>query len=152
MVSGSNPFFLPVADEALEEGYVELLRGGLAGKRLFVSLNPQVFDTPEQWGNVLAEITLNIATLYSADGELSEDEAIKAVTYRYGDFLRSYLESGAPAAKPAKSARPLGKAPARKSKAPAKSPAKSKAVVKTPLKTKTNPASKAVAARKGVRR
>jgi hypothetical protein len=151
MVSASNPYFLPVADEALEEGYVELLRAGLAGKRLFVSLNRQVLEKPEQWGNVLAEITLNVAALYSADGELSEDEAIKAVTYRYGDFLRTYLASAGAEAKPVKSARPLGKTPAKKGKMPAKSPVKSKAPVKTPLKAKAKSASKAVAARKGAR-
>jgi hypothetical protein len=151
MVSASNPFFLPVADEALEKGYVELLRAGFADKPLFASLNRQAFGTPEGWGEVLAKITLNLAALYSADGEFTENAVIAAVAGEYRDFLRSYVEAAASGAKPAKSAKPLGKMPAKKGKTLARSPVKSKAQVKTPSKTKSKTAGKAVAA-KGARR
>jgi hypothetical protein len=147
MVSALNPFFLPVADEALEKGYVELLRAGLADKPLFVSLNRHVYDTPDGWGEVLAKITLNLAALYSADGEFTENEVIAAVAEQYRDFLRTYLAS---AAKPSKSARPLGKAPARKGTALAKPKAKVKAPAKA--KSAAKSVSKAVAGRKGARR
>jgi hypothetical protein len=158
MVSAFNPYnTLPVADEALDRGGVELLRAGLADKRLFVSLHRHAIDTPDRWGEVLAEITMNLATLYAAEGGLSENEVIAAVAGGFRDSLRNYLTSSAPevkGAKPAKSARPLGKAPARKGKALAKTKAKVKAPAKAKAATKSasKSATKAVAGRKGARR
>jgi uncharacterized membrane protein YccC len=133
MVTASNPFFLPVADEALEKGYVELLRAGIADKPLFVSLNPHVYDSPDEWGWVLAEITLTLATHYSADGMLDENAVIAAVTEGYKEWLRKYLASAA--AKP--------KAPAKgKVKAPAKTLAKAEAAAPSEPKARAKPASK----------
>jgi hypothetical protein len=169
MVSAFNPYdTLPVADEALEKGGVELLRAGLADKRLFVSLRRHALEKPEQWGEVLAEMTLNIAMLYAAEGEAGENEMIGAVAAGYRDWLRAYLEqAGRPAGKtarkmPVKKAKPTAKPTA---KAPVKTPAKalprsaatSKVLAKTATKTptkapaKAKSASKAAAARKGAR-
>ncbi len=146
MASASNPFFLPVADEALDKGYVELLRAGLAEKPLFTSLNPHVYSTPDQWGWVLAEITLSLATHYSAGGERSENDVIAAVTEGYKEWLRKYLASAS-----AKPKAPKGKAKGLTkglTKAPPKAaPAKLKARAKPAAKS----ASKAVTARKGAR-
>jgi hypothetical protein len=169
MVSAFNPYnTLPVADEALDMGGVELLRAGFADKRLFVSLHRHAIDTPDRWGEVLAEITLNLATLYSADGALTEKDVIAAVAAGFRDSLRTYLASSAPeprgaAARPkpakttaAKSKRP--KMPTRtpvkgKTKVLAKSESKSKAKAKAPAraKAKSKSASKAIAGRKGPR-
>jgi hypothetical protein len=159
MVSAFNPYnTLPVADEALDRGGVELLRAGFADKRLFVSLHRHAIDTPDRWGEVLAEITLNLATLYSADGELTENDVIAAVAAGFRDSLRTYLasssaeEKGTAPATPRKSARP--KMPTRTPvKGKTKVLAKSKAKVKTPAKAKakSKSASKAVAGRKGAR-
>jgi hypothetical protein len=146
MVSAFNPYnTLPVADEALDLGGVELLRAGFADKRLFVSLHRHAIETPDQWGEVLAEVTLNLATLYSANGDFTENDVIAAVAAGFRDSLRQYLES---------SPSPAGKGTAR-SKAPTKAPskmpakgkakvlAKSKAKAKTPLKAKAkSPAGK----------
>jgi Domain of unknown function (DUF5076) len=162
MISAFNPYnTLPVADEALEVGGVELLRAGFANKKLFVSLHRHAIETPDRWGNVLAEITLNLATLYSANGGLTENEVIAEVATGYRDALRKYLESSpvpeAPArpakSTAAKSARPPGKAPVKKAKVLAKSKAKVKAPAKAKAKpaVKSKSASKAVAGRKGVR-
>ena len=154
MVSAFNPFFLPVADEALEKGYVEVLRAGLADKPLFVSLHRHVFDTPDRWGQVLAEITLNLAMLYSADGELSENAVIATITESYKDWLRKYLASTA--AKPKAPAKGNTKVPAQSvakplTKAKAAAPAKMKARAK-PAKPAARLAGKAMAGRKGARK
>jgi hypothetical protein len=146
MVSAFNPYnTLPVADEALDLGGVELLRAGFADKRLFVSLHRHAIETPDKWGEVLAEITLNLATLYSADGALTENDVIAAVATGFRDALRMYLasapaEPGAarpkmPKSSPVKSTRP---------KMPARTPvtgktkvlSRSKAKVKAPPKAK----------------
>jgi Domain of unknown function (DUF5076) len=153
MVSAFNPYnTLPVADEALDRGGVELLRAGLADKRLFVSLHRHAIEAPNRWGEVLAEITLNLATLYSADGDLSENDVIAAVALGYRDSLRHYLESSPKGAKPVKSARRLSKAPAKKAKGLGKTKAKVKAPAKSAAKSAPKTASKAAAARKGARR
>jgi hypothetical protein len=152
MISAFNPYnTLPVADEALDLGGVELLRAGFAENRLFVSLHGHAIETPDRWGTVLAEITLNLATLYAANGDFTENGVIAEVAAGYRDALRKYLEwasEAAPKAEPGKStppksARPLGKAPAKK----AKVLAKSKAKVKTPAKAKAKPLAKKPAAK-----
>jgi hypothetical protein len=162
MISAFNPYnTLPVADEALNLGGMELLRAGFADKRLFVSLHRHAIETPDRWGEVLAEITLNLATLYAANGDFTENEVIAEVAAGFRDALRKYLGSeskAVPKRKPGKSApvkpaRPLGKAPAKKPKVLAKSKAK----IKTSAKAKAKPvansksASKAAAGRKGAR-
>jgi Domain of unknown function (DUF5076) len=177
MVSAFNPYnTLPVADEALDLGGVELLRAGFADKRLFVSLHRHAIDTPDRWGEVLAEVTLNLATLYSADGAMTENDVIAAVAAGFRDALRTYLSSSPdePAektrpkpskstpskSKPVKSTRP--KMPARtpvtgKTKALAKSKAKVKAPLKAKAKSLSNkslsnksPAKKSKSASKAV--
>jgi len=166
-MSAFNPYnTLPVADEALDRGGVELLRVGLADEELFVTLRSP-FPEPEQWGRVLADVTRHLADHYSANSDLTEDNVIAAVAQAYAQTLRKFVKPSSPAAEgarlakraPAKSARPLGKAPAKK----AKVLAKSKAKVKTPAKSKAKPlgkkpaaksksASKAPAGRNGARR
>jgi Domain of unknown function (DUF5076) len=152
-MSAFNPYLtLPVEDEALEKGGVELLRVGLADKKFFMSVRSPNSGKPEEWGRVLAGITLRLAKDYAANGDLTENEAIAAVAAGFRDSLRDYVESSSSAARAprAKSVRPLGKAPAKKGKGLAKS----KTSAKTPAKVKaaSKSASKAVTARKGVRR
>lgn len=139
-----NPYdTLPVADEALDKGGVELLRAGLANEELYVTVR-RAFETPEQWGAVLADITLHLAALYSQDGDLTKDNVIAIVAQGFAQSLGPVVKSSAKG----KSARPLGKAAAGKGK----TLAKSKAKAKTTAKAKAKSASKAVAGRKGARR
>jgi hypothetical protein len=165
MVSAFNPYnTLPVADEALEKGGVELLRAGLADGELFVTLRSP-FPKPDEWGDVLAEITVNLAQLYAENGDFSKNEVIAAVAAGYRDSLREYVGSSAPAGKGTAGRKMPSKAPA---KGKAKVLSKSKAKVKAPLKAKakslsgkspsgkssakkSKSASKAVASRKGAR-
>jgi hypothetical protein len=145
-----NPYdTLPVADEALDKGGVELLRAGLADEELYVTVR-RAFETPEQWGAVLADITLHLAALYSQDGDLTKDNVIAIVAQGFAQSLGPVVKSSAKGtARPRKSAR-LGKATAGKGKSLAKSNAKAKTPAKAKAKAKS--ASKAVAGRKGARR
>lgn len=156
-----NPYdTLPVADEALDKGGAELLRAGLAEEELYVTVR-RAFDKPDQWGGVLADITLHLAALYSQDGDLTQDNVIAIIAQTYAQSLRKFLASapatkGAARTKPTKSARPV-RTPAKT----AKGLTKTKAKVKTAagLKAKSTTASKAAksagkatAGRKGARR
>ena len=138
---------LPISNDALDKGGVELLRAGVVDEELFVTARRVAFPEPAHWGWLLADITRRLASLYAADGKFTEAKVSSAIV---GAFARSFRSSGAGAvrpppphagegregAKPAKSARPRVKA---RSKLPAKLPAKSK------------PSTKAVARRKGAR-
>ncbi len=155
-MSPFNPYdTLPVADEALDRGGVELLRAGLAKEELFVTVR-RAFETPDQWGGVLADITLHLAAIYSADSDLTKDNVIAIVAETFARSLRGVVTSSPGAAKKARAAKSVRpKAPA---KAKAKVPARSKAKVKAPakVKAKTRPASKSasrdIAGRKGARK
>ncbi len=146
-----NPYdTLPVADEALDKGGVELLRAGLADEELYVTVR-RAFETPDQWGAVLADITLHLAALYSQDGDLTKDNVIAIVAQGFAQSLGPVVKPSAKgkSARPGKSAR-LGKATAGKGKLLAKSKAKAKTPAKAKVKAKS--ASKAIAGRKGARR
>jgi hypothetical protein len=146
---------LPVADEALDRGGVELLRVGLADEELFITLRSP-FPEPDQWGRVLADVTRHLADLYSTNSNLTGDNVISVVAQAYAQTLRLFVKSSSPATKgarpaksaPAKSARP-GKAPSKKAKVLAKRKAKVKSPAKAKVKSKSG--SKAAAGRKGAR-
>ncbi|MBO0753444.1 MAG: DUF5076 domain-containing protein [Bradyrhizobiaceae bacterium] len=142
-----NPYnTLPVADEALDKGGVELLRAGLAEKDLYVTVRRH-FDKPDRWGGVLADVTLHLAALYSQDGDLTKDNVIALVAQTYGEALRAFVKSAG--RKPAKAVRPSAKT-AGKAKGLARSKAKAPARLKT--KSRTAAKSKSVAGRKSRRR
>jgi hypothetical protein len=152
-----NPYnTLPVADEALDRGGVELLRVGLADEELYITLRSP-FQKPDQWGRVLADVTRHLADHYSANSDWTKDNVVAAVTQAFAQSLRKSAASASPAgtqmegARPAKSARPSAKAP---TKGKARVLAKSKTKAPTPAKAKAKAklASKAVAGRKGARR
>jgi hypothetical protein len=147
-----NPYdTLPVADEALDKGGVELLRAGLAEQELYVTVR-RAFEKPERWGGVLADVTLHLAALYSQDGDLTKDNVIALVAQTYGQALRKFVAS-AERRRPAKAAPRAAKTPGRKAKALARSKAKPTAGLKARSRTaaKKKSAGKAVAGRKGRR-
>ncbi len=153
MASAFNPYnTLPVADEALDMGGVELLRVGLADEKLFITLRSS-FQKPDEWGWVLADVTRHVADHYSANSDLTEDKVVAAVTQAFAQALRKFVASASPAGTQpaAKSARPGAKAPP-KGKAGVLAKSKTKAQKPAKVKAKAKPASKAVAGRKGARR
>jgi hypothetical protein len=157
MVSAFNPYnTLPVADEALDRGGVELLRVGLADEELFITLRGH-FQKPDQWGLVLADITRHLADHYSANSDLAEDKVVTVVAQAFAQSLRKFVAPASPLgtarAGPAKSARPRARGPTKgKAGVLAKSKTKAPTSAKAKAKAKAKPARKAVAGRKGARR
>jgi Domain of unknown function (DUF5076) len=114
---------LPISNDALDRGGVELLRAGVVDDELFVTAR-RAFPEPAHWGWVLADIARRLASLYAADGNFSEAKVSAAIA---GAFARSFPSPGTtrPGAKPraklrAKS-KPFTKATARRKGARAKS-------------------------------
>jgi hypothetical protein len=120
---------LPIPNDALDRGGVEMLRAGVVDEELFVTAR-RAFADPAHWGYVLADVTRRLAALYAAEGTFTEAKASAAIV---GAFAHS-LELSA-TAKPA--SRRTKAAPRAKVRAKSRSTSKS--------------TSKPVARRKGVR-
>jgi hypothetical protein len=74
---------LPVPEEALTRGGVELLRVAMIDNELYVSIRPG-FKDPADWGDVLAEITRRLGVLYDmADSGFTEADVVVAVEEAY---------------------------------------------------------------------
>jgi Domain of unknown function (DUF5076) len=97
---------LPISNDVLDKGGVELLRAGVVDEELFVTARRVAFPEPVHWGWVLADIARRLASLYAADGAFSEVEVRTAIV---SAFARSFRSSPAGAV-PAKSVRPRPKA------------------------------------------
>ena len=69
MASGKNEpqvyQALALPEQALENGGVEILRLGIVNDELYVSALP-AFKAPAQWGEVLAEVSQRLGTIYAA--------------------------------------------------------------------------------------
>jgi hypothetical protein len=119
---------LPIPNDALDKGGVEMLRAGVVDEELFVTAR-RVFADPAHWGYVLADILRRLATLYAAEGDVTEAKVSAAIA---GAFAKSLRASGTGAKRKsvkrqaAKSARPRTKARA-KSKPSTKPVARRKA-------------------------
>jgi Domain of unknown function (DUF5076) len=106
---------LPIPNDALDKGGVEMLRAGVVDEELFVTAR-RAFAEPAPWGYVLADITRRLATLYAAEGGFTEAKATAAITVA---FAESFRVAGAGVAR-----RPVKRAAAKAAprvKAPAKS-------------------------------
>jgi hypothetical protein len=109
---------LPIPNDALDKGGVEMLRAGVVDEELFVTAR-RAFAEPAHWGYVLADITRRLAALYAAEGDFTEAKASAAIA---GAFAHSLKLSGT--AKPAgRRAKP---APRTKAKSNSKPPARAK--------------------------
>ena len=56
---------LALPELALQNGGLEILRLGIIDDELYVSALP-AFETPAQWGEVLAEVAVRLGTVYAA--------------------------------------------------------------------------------------
>jgi hypothetical protein len=116
---------LPIPNDALDKGGVEMLRAGVVEEELFVTAR-RAFADPAPWGYVLADITRRLAALYAAEGDFTEPKASAAIMRA---FAESFRASGAGAApKPAK--RRLAKSARARVKARAKSKPSTKPVAR----------------------
>ena len=115
---------LPIPNDALDKGGVEMLRAGVVAEELFVTAR-RAFAEPAHWGYVLADITRRLATLYAVEGDFTEAKVSAAIA---GAFARSLKLSGAakPAGRRATPASRTKPAPRTKAKSKSKPPAPSK--------------------------
>jgi hypothetical protein len=142
---GNHPIYdaLPISNDALDKGGMELLRAAVVDEELFIVARPDVFPGPAPWGFVLADIARRLASLYAADGHFTEAEVTAAIT---DTIAHSFRRLGASVARwPARRA-PEGKEGAK----PAKS-ARSRAKPRVQSRAKSKPSTKAVVRRKGAR-
>jgi len=121
---------LPISDDALDRGGVELLRAGVVDEELFIMPRLRVFAEPGHWGYVLADVTRRLAALYAAESDFTEAKVTTAIAAAFARSLRS--KAGAarkppkrqPIARPHVKARatskPIAKAVARRKGARAK--------------------------------
>jgi Domain of unknown function (DUF5076) len=74
---------LPVPNEAIENGGIEVLRAALVDDELYVEAR-RAFKDPAQWGELLADIARRVALLYSVedssqDARVTEHEALAII-------------------------------------------------------------------------
>jgi len=120
---------LPIPNDALDKGGVELLRAGVVEEELFVTAR-RVFADPEHWGYALADVTRRLASLYAAEGDFTEANVTAVIAGAFAKSLAKSLrtpEAGA-ARKPAK--RQTAKSARSRIKARAKSKMSSKSVAR----------------------
>jgi Domain of unknown function (DUF5076) len=142
---GNHPIYdaLPISNDALDKGGVELLRAAIVDEKLFVMARLDAFVGQASWGLVLADIARRLASLYAAEGDLTEARVTAAIVEGFEFSFRRLgvstarnpdqsARKGREGAKPAKSARPRVKRPV----AP---------------RAKSKPSTKASARRKGAR-
>ena len=100
---------LPIPNDALDKGGVEMLRAGVVDEELFVTAR-RAFSDPAHWGYLLADVTRRLATLYEADGGFTEAKVTTAIA---GAFAQSLRADGAPAMRKPAAHGPAKSAPAR---------------------------------------
>lgn len=154
---------LPITDDALANGGVEILRAGLIDDELFVTAR-HAFNDPATWGEVLAEITRKLAQIFSLETDLTEAEALAEIEEAYAADLGARAVDDTPPPRPVtprksparkSAAEPGGKRVPAKSAAAAKPKAKSKAAAPRAVRGRSTPAktpAKAPAAPRGKKR
>jgi Domain of unknown function (DUF5076) len=135
---------LPISNDVLDKGGVELLRAAIVDEELVVTARREAFSgAPGFWGFVLADVVRKLASHYAAQGKLTQAEATAAVL---DSFEQSFSRLGASVAhwssRPAREGKE-GAKPAKSNRSRAKPQARSRAKPKT--------SSKAIARRKGGR-
>ena len=134
---------LPISNDVLDKGGMELLRAAVVDEELFIVARPDVFPGPGPWGLVLADIARRLASLYAADGQFTEAQVTAAIA---DTIAHSFRRLGASVVRwPARRA-PEGKEGAK----PAKS-ARSRAKPRVASRAKSKPSTKAVVRPKGGR-
>ncbi len=134
---------LPISNDALDKGGVELLRAAIVDEELFIVARLDAFVGPHPWGFVLADIARRLASRYAADGQFTEAQVTTAIAE---EFARSFRRLGASVAHFPAPRTGEGKEGAK----PPKS-ARSRAKPQVRSRAKSKPSAKAVARGKGGR-
>lgn len=73
------------------ESAIEVLRAWIADGALHVIFDPSTFGSEfSEWGRLLSEISHHIAQAAAMEGELNEDDALKAIRDGYLEGLENW--------------------------------------------------------------
>ena len=94
---------LALPEQALENGGLEILRLGIVKDELYVSALP-AFKTPDQWGQVLAEVANRLGAIYAAQtsGLSKKDATVQIVEAFAAEMGARPVQAAKVAKKPAK--------------------------------------------------
>ena len=70
---------LVLPPDVLEKGGIEILRASVVEGAVSVALR-RAFDDPFTWGVLLVDLARHAARIYAMETDLSEDEAMAAIT------------------------------------------------------------------------
>jgi Domain of unknown function (DUF5076) len=87
---------LPISNDVLDEGGVELLRAAIVDEKIFVTARLNAFVGHYAWGLVLADVARRLASLLAADGQKTEAEMTADIA---DEFARSFRRLGADGAR-----------------------------------------------------
>jgi len=88
---------LPISNDVLDKGGVELLRAAIVDEELLVTVRREAFSgAPGFWGFVLADVVRQLASHYAAQDNLTEAEVTAAIV---DAFVQSFRGLGASTAR-----------------------------------------------------
>ena len=76
-----------------QDGGVEVLRAGVCGNNLTLSLRPALTD-PQQWGVLLATVARQIAVIYAKDRGLAADAVSEGIRAKFIEEMASTEDPG----------------------------------------------------------
>jgi len=93
---------LALPEKALENGGLEILRLGIIDDELYVSALP-AFESPAQWGEVLAQVSLRLGAIYAAQdkGLNKKDVTVEIVEAFAAEMGAKPVKAASAKAKPA---------------------------------------------------
>ena len=94
---------LALPEQALEDGGLEILRLGIVKDELYVSTLP-AFQSPAQWGEVLAEVANRLGAIYAAQtpGLSKKDVTVQIVAAFAAEMGARPVKAAKTQKKPAK--------------------------------------------------
>ncbi len=85
----SKPYqALNIPPAANERGGIELLRTAVIDGELHLTLRP-LFDNPNDWGRMFAEVARQVARVYAQQDRLSEAEAIERISSAFATEIKT---------------------------------------------------------------
>ena len=84
---------LSIPPAAQQEGGVEVLRAGISGDKLSVSLR-SAFENPQLWGSLLASVARQVADVYGQTTGLTAIDAREQIRAKFAEEMALPEEPG----------------------------------------------------------
>ncbi len=84
---------LSIPPAAREEGGVEVLRAGISGDKLSVSLR-SAFENPQLWGSLLASVARQVADVYGQTTGITAADARERIRAKFAEEMAVSEEPG----------------------------------------------------------